>query len=408
MHLLHPLVLALAVATTSSPAAGAPAPAAAASSSPQSPPRPPPPPSRYHSGGAGGGGGSGRVAYNKAGPAGAAPPAEQKKYFLEPGGGSELGHYDARFFRGRVDYDEHGAALRRLVRAYLTTCASLGVETWLAHGSLLGWWWSGRVMPWDYDLDVQVRTRTLEQLARSGLNGSLHDFIFPDPGSATSSPSSSLGGEDALALVRPVPLPSAKYQARVTGPLRREDEGGDGNGGAKGGEKEEPEKEGEGEVGDGMIKATYLLDVNPHATDVGRGNGANIIDARWIDISNGLFIDITGLMEREPEKRPGVWSCKNHHDYRTTELWPLRRTTFEGVEAMVPYAFDTILTDEYGARSLVTTEWAGHRWVPELKEWVKKKPKKASKKPKPSKETKESKNGNVRVVVEEVVVEGPI
>ncbi|KAI0974971.1 LicD family-domain-containing protein [Xylaria arbuscula] len=107
------------------------------------------------------------------------------------------------------------------------------------------------------------------------------------------------------------------------------------------------------------IKKTYLLDINPYHAALTKGNGANVIDARWIDTSNGMFIDITGLRERDVEHSPGVWSCKNNHRYRTTELWPLRRTEFEDVEAWIPYAFDKVLTDEYGPKSLVTEEWAG-------------------------------------------------
>ncbi|KAI1471436.1 LicD family-domain-containing protein [Daldinia caldariorum] len=272
------------------------------------------------------------------------------KYFHEAGGTMELGHYDARFFRGEVGYGEHGAALRRLIRAWLATTRELGVDTWLAHGTLLGWWWNGRVMPWDYDLDVQMPTATLTYLGRH-FNRTLHDYRF---------------------LVR-----------------ERGEDGGMGGGG--GGEEDEDEEiipgsgnsESESESerassspGSGLtyINKTYLLDVNPHHTELTRGNGANVIDARWIDVGTGLFVDITGLAERDAAGAPGVWSCKNAHRYRTREIYPVRRTQFEGVPALVPFAFDKILTDEYGAKSLVNTEWAGHRWVPELKEWVKKPP----------------------------------
>ena len=31
------------------------------------------------------------------------------------------------------------------MRAYLTTFDQLGIDTWLAHGSLLGWWWGKKV-----------------------------------------------------------------------------------------------------------------------------------------------------------------------------------------------------------------------------------------------------------------------
>ncbi|KAI2625303.1 LicD family-domain-containing protein [Hypomontagnella submonticulosa] len=195
-------------------------------------------------------------------------------------------------------------------------------------------------MPWDYDLDVQMPTATLGYLGRH-YNRTVHDYRFPVE-------------KDELVV----------------------DVGVESNLGV-GGERGEGVIVGD-DAGLGYVNKTYLLDVNPHYADLGRGNGANVIDARWIDVSTGLFVDITGLFvditglaEREPADRPGVWSCKNAHRYRTAELFPMRRTEFEGVPASIPYAFDKILTDEYGAKSLTGTEWAGHRWVPELKEWVK-------------------------------------
>ncbi len=102
-----------------------------------------------------------------------------------------------------------------------------------------------------------------------------------------------------------------------------------------------------------------MLDVNPHHADRSRGEGQNVIDARWIDLSNGMFIDITGLAEREPDREPGIWSCKNFHRYRTTDLYPMRQSEFEGVPATVPYSFERILAEEYGMKSLVVTEWLG-------------------------------------------------
>jgi hypothetical protein len=220
------------------------------------------------------------------------PPPPDTKYFHEPGADNELGHYDARYFNGKVSYDEHRPALRHLIRSYLVTFRKLGVETWLAHGTLLGWWWNGRIMPWDYDLDVQVSSATLFYLGQHH-NRSTYAY---------------------------------RYRDEVTGLMR--------------------EKE-------------YLLDVNPHHVERGRGDGMNVIDARWIDISNGMFIDITGLTEREPSESPGIWSCKNFHRYRTRDLYPMRESEFEGVPATVPYSFDRILTEEYGLKSLVTTEWEG-------------------------------------------------
>lgn len=209
------------------------------------------------------------------------------KYFLEPGGSLARGHYDLRFFQDEIPYDEHRFVLRDLVRSYLETMHAHGVETWLAHGTLLGWWWNGQIMPWDYDLDVQVSNATLQWMG-DRLNRTEHEHNTTESGTKT-----------------------------------------------------------------------YMLDVNPHHVDVDRGDGMNIIDARWIDTTNGMFIDITGVREREPD-RPGYWSCKNVHRYASQDLWPMRVSEFEGIRARIPYNFEQILADEYGPKSLVTEEYEGY------------------------------------------------
>ncbi|KAG7294358.1 hypothetical protein NEMBOFW57_004429 [Staphylotrichum longicolle] len=144
--------------------------------------------------------------------------------------------------RAAVPYDAHRAVLSHLVRAYLTTLAALHLETWLAHGTLLGWWWNGLTLPWDYDLDAQVSGATMRALADRH-NGSLHEY-------------------------------------------------------------------------------------------------------RYVDAETG----------RE----------------ETRQLYPLRETEFEGVQALVPWGYEGILVEEYGEKSLVTTEWEGHVWKPDIKQWVKK------------------------------------
>ncbi|PHH73507.1 hypothetical protein CDD82_5407 [Ophiocordyceps australis] len=213
------------------------------------------------------------------------------KYFVEPAGSLALQHYDLRFFGGEVPYAQHGGVLGDLVRSYLGTMGRLGIQTWLAHGTLLGWWWNGRVMPWDYDLDVQMSSKSLEWLSHA-LNQSVYPY---------NSTASTRGA---------------------------------------------------------VVLNNYLLDINPHHTDLDRGDGQNIIDARWIDMQNGMFVDITGLRERDPDL-PGVWSCKNFHRYRSHDIWPLRRTEFEGVAASVPFNYEKILSDEYTDRSLVLEEYQG-------------------------------------------------
>lgn len=224
------------------------------------------------------------------------PKTRTPKYFHEAGGTMELGHYDKRYFKDKVPYDRHRLVLRDLIRSYLTVCHSRGIETWLAHGTLLGWWWNGQIMPWDYDLDVQVSNATLYTMGDS-MNRTMHVF------NRTQTPAEILANETHVA------------------------------------------------------QTTYLLDVNPHHGELTRGDGMNIIDARWIDMDNGMYIDITGLRERELQ-RPGEWTCKNRHRYATQDLWPLRLSEFEGVPARVPYSFEKILKKEYGDGSIANTNFA--------------------------------------------------
>ena len=73
-----------------------------------------------------------------------------QKYFHEPGdhdpGDDELlGHYDTRFFDGLLSYHEKRDTQVHMIRAYLDTFRAHGIETWVAHGTLLGWWWNAKV-----------------------------------------------------------------------------------------------------------------------------------------------------------------------------------------------------------------------------------------------------------------------
>ncbi|KAL8817084.1 MAG: hypothetical protein Q9223_004011 [Gallowayella weberi] len=224
------------------------------------------------------------------------------KYFNEPDESVRhySAHYDIRYYRGIQDYSDRRDMQLHMMRAYLTFFHENHLESWLAHGTLLGWWWNGKTLPWDWDIDTQVSEPTLKYLSQH-YNHTIYNYIShhnPD------------------------------------------------------------------------VKRTYLLDINPASVERERGNGENIIDARWIDTRNGLFIDITGLSETHPDDLPGVWACKNNHRYNTTDLYPMRETMFENVVAKVPYAYDHILTEEYEAKALVLTEWEDHRWNPILKEWL--------------------------------------
>ena len=70
---------------------------------------------------------------------------DSKKYFHEPGNTDLLGHYDTRFYKGLLKYEDKRDTQVHMIRAYLNTFREKGIETWIAHGTLLGWWWNGKV-----------------------------------------------------------------------------------------------------------------------------------------------------------------------------------------------------------------------------------------------------------------------
>ncbi|KAF3051279.1 hypothetical protein E8E11_010872 [Didymella keratinophila] len=138
----------------------------------------------------------------------------------------------------------------------------------------------------------------------------------------------------------------------------------------------------------------YLLEVNPHFLDSSTGDTHNRIDARWIDTSTGLFIDITTVhpvpadsateVERAKHKfflahsdahdsplpDPDEMYTKDTHLYTTAALFPLRESTLEGTPVFVPYAYEQLLIEEYGPQALTETWFNSYKFDGETKEWV--------------------------------------
>lgn len=75
-------------------------------------------------------------------------------------------HYDARYFRGVVAEEERKETLTHLIQSYFDTFQKIGVETWIAHGTLLGWYWNGKVC-W-YEMRVQ-RQRLISSRSYLGI-----------------------------------------------------------------------------------------------------------------------------------------------------------------------------------------------------------------------------------------------
>jgi hypothetical protein len=149
-----------------------------------------------------------------------------------------------------LGYRERKQALSNLIQTYLATFADIGVETWLMHGTLLGWWWNRKILPWDSDSDVQVTEASMHYLA-SYYNMTVFHYKTP-----------------------------------------RIPEGRD-----------------------------YMLEVNPHYTNREQSDKLNVIDARWVDTTSGLFIDITTARYNYTHPAgEGMLVCKDGHEYRVSVL----------------------------------------------------------------------------------------
>ncbi|KAF2157463.1 hypothetical protein K461DRAFT_219731 [Myriangium duriaei CBS 260.36] len=222
-----------------------------------------------------------------------------EKYFHES---SFHPHYDGRFATKEVPYADRKIALVNLIKSYLNTMNEIGVQTWIMHGSLLGWWWNKRIMPWDTDLDVMVSEQAMEHLANY-YNMTIHHHRYDD----------------------------------------------------------------------GALGRDYMLEINPHFRNTSEADRYNRIDARWVDVKTGLFIDMTVLhrnISAENEGKVGAMMSKDRHHYHIKDIFPLRETVFEDVPCLVPYGYTDLLIEEYGPMSLIKRDFANHHFDQLTMEWL--------------------------------------
>ncbi|KAF2773356.1 hypothetical protein EJ03DRAFT_129747 [Teratosphaeria nubilosa] len=97
------------------------------------------------------------------------------KYFHES---SFDNHYDGRFAAKPLNYDERRAHLTALIQTYLSSMNDIGAETFIMHGTLLGWWWNRKSLPWDSDIDVMVSEKSMYHLA-DYYNMTVHRYKLP-------------------------------------------------------------------------------------------------------------------------------------------------------------------------------------------------------------------------------------
>lgn len=239
-------------------------------------------------------------------------------------------HYDWRFFSGiQENSEEVQIVLHRLIRNWLLFSRKAGLNTWVAHGSLLSWYWNGFAFPWDNDIDVQMPILDLHNLAKH-----YNQSVFVE------------------------------------------------------------------DVNEGFGR--YFIDVGLSITLRENGNGLNNIDARFIDMDTGMYIDITGLSvskttpparytienrefgSKVPEgfkfdgpdsykianKALQIYNCRNGHFIQLDDIIPLNQVSIEGEWGFVPHSYANVLSVEYNQGTLLK-KFGGHIYIPKLRLWVK-------------------------------------
>lgn len=122
--------------------------------------------------------------------------------------------------------------------------------------------------------------------------------------------------------------------------------------------------------------AKYLFEVSP--TYIRQGNGRNFIDARFIDINTGLYIDISGVShtphtppaKEQAQLATNMVHCKNWNWHSLEELLPIRHSYFEGASAYIPNNTLSILAKKYGSDFFTKLLFHGHDYNMHLNLWV--------------------------------------
>lgn len=242
------------------------------------------------------------------------------------------GHYDWRFVNGIInDTPQQEVAINGLLKAFLRLTNQYDINTWIAHGSLLSWYWNGLQFPWDPDIDVQMPIQDLHKLSQLFNQSVIIDF-----------------GNDLSSEMR---------------------------------------------------FGRYYLDSSTFISHRARGQGLNNIDARFVDLDTGLYVDITALAlseEPAPERYNNmlkdtefdrnkddksisqadrnaflqVYNCRNKHFSQFQELSPLRLSSIQGDYGYIPPGFESMLLVEYKEKGIASTVYKDRVYLPKLRLWV--------------------------------------
>ncbi|KAJ1541889.1 hypothetical protein HK405_010339, partial [Cladochytrium tenue] len=288
------------------------------------------------------------------------PKDARSKYYREVMG---VPHADTRFYSGPKPTELRNARTNRttylppkfertdveplvrgLVHAWARFADHAGVKAWLAHGSLIGWFWSRDLLPWDDDVDMQLTFRDLLRLADEfnqtvwedrflvDVNPNLYARFHQDHNVVDARFIDTRSGRfiDLTALASPLPPAALRAAERDSAAAAAA-------------------------VSAGSTPPPPPPVDWPPPPDNQRG-------------VTPLPGSSTAIAAQLPAPRI---ACKSVHPYALADVFPLRPSTFMGAPALVPYNPRRCLASEYGNVVLTRTSFKSHRYDMASKTWVK-------------------------------------
>lgn len=251
-------------------------------------------------------------------------------------------HYDWRFFSGiHFTEDYRKANIARMGRAWLRFCNSSGIRSWIAFGSMLGWYRNGLMLPWDNDIDVQVTVESLYHLGRVHNTSLIVDASVEDNyASGINSYYLDIGGS---------------FYSRTRG-----------NGA----------NSIDGRFID-TVSGSYIditaLAYTPEEKPGFDDNYRRIVDKDFDskkdrDNKDEYYKELDEKMEAT-FKGKEIYHCRNNQYFSFEELSPMVPTFFEGVRAIVPHESEKILRRKYPG-ALDRNNEPNHLYKPYLRLWV--------------------------------------
>jgi hypothetical protein len=103
----------------------------------------------------------------------------------------------------------------------------------------------------------------------------------------------------------------------------------------------------------GTIYNGYLIDVNPNYAYRAVADFDNVIDARFIHLESGCFIDVTVIVPVVSFQGVAGYTCKSPHFFPSELLFPLHPCLWEGsIPVWRVNSVVGVVTIEYGQGSM--------------------------------------------------------